>query len=294
MTCHHSEVTDASTASPPNPPFASPRRACVRTPPDIASPKQLEEFKRRKQAKGAALRAQFLEGSDGGAGGLRPPPSASVTVAPDEGPPSPAASDYSTVSEASRSKYQDRLEARLQSVLGDRGGGGANQADPENNYVEERREKAMTAGAVLSAELAAARADIAAAKDLAAGATPATPNPAKAPEPSSPHNHDAAHAKKQAKGAALREHYLGGGYSAGGGGATLSDQRQQHSPGGGGGGVGGEDPAHLHELRDRLRAEHTELARLRGELATLRTQETSRDVEIERLRLSENAARDEL
>ena len=42
------------------------------------------------------------------------------------------------------------------------------------------------------------------------------------------------------------------------------------------------------------RAEHGELARLRGELATLRTRETSRDVEVETYKRSEAAAREEL
>ena len=51
---------------------------------------------------------------------------------------------------------------------------------------------------------------------------------------------------------------------------------------------------HVHELRDRLRAEHSELARLRAELAALRAGETSKDVQIEKFKLTAYAARDEL
>jgi predicted nucleic acid-binding Zn-ribbon protein len=50
----------------------------------------------------------------------------------------------------------------------------------------------------------------------------------------------------------------------------------------------------VHELRDRLRAEHSELARLRAELTALRAGETSKDMEIEKFKLTAYAARDEL
>lgn len=165
---------------------------------------QLEEFKRRKQAKGAALRSQFL-GGGGGGDGVEDGPldadgdgdgdsarDASAGLAPEsyDGPSSPTRSDFSTTaSESGRSKYQDRLNARLATVLGPRAGAdaeaglgaGANydevdaDAFADATRLEERRVKALSAGEVLTKELASARADIASARDLTYGAAPATP-----------------------------------------------------------------------------------------------------------------------
>ena len=130
---------------------------------DLASgKKKLEEYKRKKQAKGAALRAQLDH--DG------------ISESAHEGPafgapPSPARSE--ATSDLTRNKYQDRLEARLAFVLGNKTNAGAAQDAPddgERGRLDERREKAIVAGRKLSDELAAARADIAAAKDLTAHA----------------------------------------------------------------------------------------------------------------------------
>ena len=129
---------------------------------DLASgKKKLEEYKRKKQAKGAALRAQLDH--DG------------ISESAHEGPafgapPSPARSE--ATSDLTRNKYQDRLEARLASVLGNKTNAGAAQDAPddgERGRLDERREKAIVTGRKLSDELAGA-ADIAAAKDLTAHA----------------------------------------------------------------------------------------------------------------------------
>lgn len=127
--------------------------------------KKLEEYKRKKQAKGAALRQQ-LEAAAAGSGVAPPGDAASGRGGTFASPPRSA--------DATRSKYQERLEAKLASVLGNT----TNQAhahppasslddeDAEHARVDERREKAMHAGMKLSAELDAARADIAAVRDL--------------------------------------------------------------------------------------------------------------------------------
>ena len=118
--------------------------------------KRLEEYKRKKQAKGAALRQQLTAGSD----------------------PATPSTGRSDASDAPRSKYQERLEARLAAVLGNTTNRGARDDDPDVDTarLDQRREKALDAGQKLSDELAAARADIAAARDLAAGVPP-SPSP---------------------------------------------------------------------------------------------------------------------
>jgi hypothetical protein len=164
-------------------------------------------------------------------------------------------------------------------MVGGGGGGsrGAGGDDESDSHVEDRREKALNAGAQLSAQLAAARADIAAAKDLAAGAAPATPAPPLTPAPA-PSSSPVGGLYKLASPQPAVAH--------------SSSTQQQHTAVHAHAGV--ENPEHLHELRDRLRAEHSELARLRGELATLRTNATSRDVEVEKYKLSEAATREDL
>ena len=70
-------------------------------------------------------------------------------------PPSPARSE--ATSDLTRNKYQDRLEARLASVLGNKTNAGAAQDAPddgERGRLDERREKAIVAGRKLSDELA--------------------------------------------------------------------------------------------------------------------------------------------
>ena len=71
--------------------------------------KKLEEYKRKKQAKGAALRQQ-LEAAAAGSGVAPPGDAASGRGGTFASPPRSA--------DATRSKYQERLEAKLASVLG--------------------------------------------------------------------------------------------------------------------------------------------------------------------------------
>ena len=210
---------------------------------DLASgKKKLEEYKRKKMAKGAALRAQMEHDAT------------SEHVAP----PSPTKSE--ATSDAARNKYQDRLEARLASVLGNKTN--ADEArDPmgdqsEHGRLDERREKAIVAGKKLSDELAAARADIAAARDLTAHAGDHTP----------------------------------GGYSARSPMSTPGRERDvpraMHTP------DRGNNVDQVNELRERLHGEHAELSKTRGELSALRAVEASREAETARLVASEREAQD--
>ena len=143
---------------------------------DLASgKKKLEEYKRKKQAKGAALRAQLDH--DG------------ISESAHEGPAfgAPLARAFGGHVGFDPNKYQDRLAlARLASVLGNKTNAGAAQDAPddgERGRLDERREKAIVAGRKLSDELAAARADIAAAKDLTAHAAAGDQTPGGAHDP---------------------------------------------------------------------------------------------------------------
>ena len=201
---------------------------------DLASgKKKLEEYKRKKQAKGAALRAQLDHDEI----------AESAHEGPARGaPPSPARSE--ATSDLTRNKYQDRLEARLASVLGNKTNAGVAldaPDDAERGRLYERREKAIVAGRKLSDELAAARADIAAANDLTAYA-------ARSPASTPGRDRDvprAALANTPGREAAVDQGSL--------------------------------------ELRDRLRAEHAEVSRLRGELSALHAVEQEREAEAQRL-----------
>ena len=226
---------------------------------DLASgKKKLEEYKRKKQAKGAALRAQLDH--DG------------ISESAHEGPafgapPSPARSE--ATSDLTRNKYQDRLEARLASVLGNKTNAGAAQDAPddgERGRLDERREKAIVAGRKLSDELAAARADIAAAKDLTAHAAAGdqTPGAVYAGD---------AHAARSPASTPGRDRDVPRAAPTAAPGREAAVDREL-------------------ELRDRLRAEHAEVSRLRGELSALRAEERGREAETARLVAAEREARD--
>ena len=217
---------------------------------DLASgKKKLEEYKRKKQAKGAALRAQLDHDEI----------AESAHEGPARGaPPSPARSE--ATSDLTRNKYQDRLEARLASVLGNKTNAGVARDAPddaERGRLDERREKAIVAGRKLSDELAAARADIAAAKDLTAHAAAGDAYAARSPASTPGRDRDvprAALANTPGREAAVDQGSL--------------------------------------ELRDRLRAEHAEVSRLRGELSALHAVEQEREAEAQRLVVAEREARD--
>ena len=203
--------------------------------------KRLEEYKRKKQAKGAALRQQLTAGSD----------------------PATPSTGRSDASDAPRSKYQERLEARLAAVLGNTTNRGARDDDPDVDTarLDQRREKALDAGQKLSDELAAARADIAAARDLAAGVPP-SPSPSEHIAFASPR---------------LRQNPSSADVDA--------SPTTPHAPAAPASAAEGLDRADA--LRERLRREHAELARLRGELAATRVEATAREEENERLRAAE-------
>ena len=97
-----------------------------------------------------------------------------LTAGSDPATPSTGRSD---ASDAPRSKYQERLEARLAAVLGNTTNRGARDDDPDVDTarLDQRREKALDAGQASSDELAAA-AGHRAARDLAAGVPP-SPSP---------------------------------------------------------------------------------------------------------------------
>ena len=226
---------------------------------DLASgKKKLEEYKRKKQAKGAALRAQLDH--DG------------ISESAHEGPafgapPSPARSE--ATSDLTRNKYQDRLEARLASVLGNKTNAGAAQDAPddgERGRLDERREKAIVAGRKLSDELAAARADIAAAKDLTAHAAAGDQTPGGA-------HAGGAHAARSPASTPGRDRDVPRAAPTAAPGREAAVDREL-------------------ELRDRLRAEHAEVSRLRGELSALRAEERGREAETARLVAAEREARD--
>ena len=236
---------------------------------DLASgKKKLEEYKRKKMAKGAALRAQMEHGAIS--------ESAHEHGLEYVAPASPTKSD-ATSTDAARNKYTDRLEARLASVLGNKTNADARldsvDQDGSAGRLDERREKAIVAGRQLSDELAAARADIAAARDLTANAA-------------------AAGAGDQTSGG-----YSTGGESYNGRSPMRSPMstpgRERDVPRGA---PAPADDNAVRELRERVHAEHTELSKVRGELSALRAEENSRyaetKAETNRLLAAEREARD--